>query len=114
MATASVADVSTAVSPNVSTAVRTGVELASGTPPQSAPIERALGLLRRAVGECGYTGDELEASMRRSRAHIYRVLHGQTPMSLRFFFALPVDVEARFEQLRLEHVGAVLRSAAAT
>jgi hypothetical protein len=71
-------------------------------------VDRALALLRRAVVECGYTLDALETSIGMGRTHIRKVLQGETPMSVEFFFALPREIEARFEQLRLRHARPIL------
>jgi hypothetical protein len=74
-------------------------------PSRPPAVERALALLRRAVADCGYTPNALESSMGRHRTHIHAVLHGRRRMSLRFFVALPEEVEARFEALRSELFG---------
>src|SRR5215212_951181 len=81
-------------------------------PPSSTDVERALALLRRAVADCGYTLDVLGASMGKRVAYIDTVLRGEQPMSVDFFLALPPDVEARFEQLRSEHFGLLVLTAA--
>jgi hypothetical protein len=77
-------------------------------PSPPAEVEEALALLRRAVAECGYTVSTLEASIGRGRTYIHQVLHGEKPMSVDFFFALPHEIEARFEQLRLRHASPIV------
>jgi hypothetical protein len=73
----------------------------------SIAVDQAVSLLRRAVADCGYTLDALEAAMGKDRAYIHKVLQGDKPVSLEFIVALPDDVEARFEQLRAESFGLV-------
>jgi hypothetical protein len=77
-------------------------------PPRAAEVEEALSLLRRAVADCGYTVGALEASMGKGRTYIHQVLYGQKSMSVDFFFSLPREIEARFEQLRLRHARPIL------
>jgi hypothetical protein len=77
-------------------------------PARSTDVDQALALMRRAVADCGYTLDALEAAMGKDRAYIHKVLQGDKPMSLDFIVALPDDVEARFEQLRAEHFGLIV------
>jgi hypothetical protein len=76
-------------------------------------VEAALALLRRAVADCGYTANALEASIGKGRTYIRQVLHGEKAMSADFFFSLPREVEARFEQLRLQHAAPILLAPAA-
>lgn len=75
---------------------------------RSTAVDQALALLRRAVADCDYTLDALEAAMKKNRAYIGKVLNGEKPMSLEFITALPDDVEARFEQLRAESFGLIV------
>src|ERR1044071_2102583 len=80
-------------------------------PPHRSPpaeVEEALALLRRAVAACGDTESALEASIGKGRTYIHQVLHGEKPMSVEFFFALPREIEARFEQLRLRHASPIV------
>lgn len=77
-------------------------------PPRPPDVEGALALLRRAVAECGYTASALEASIGKGRTYIDQVLHGEKAMSVDFFFALPREIEARFEQLRLQHASPIV------
>ncbi len=79
-------------------------------PPPSRPaeVEEALALLRRAIADCGCTLSALKASTGRGRTYIHQVLHGEKAMSVEFFFSLPREVEARFEQLRLRHATPII------
>ena len=76
--------------------------------PRSTAVDQALCLLRRAVADCNYTLDALEAAMGKGRAYIHKVLQGEKPLTLEFITALPDDVEARFEQLRAESFGLIV------
>lgn len=71
-------------------------------------VDQATALLRRAVCDCGYTLDALQAAMGKGRAYIHKVLQGDKPVSLMFIVALPEDVGARFAQLRCEQFGFVV------
>jgi hypothetical protein len=71
-------------------------------------LNQVRALLRRAVADCGYTLDALEAAMGKVRTYIHKVLQGEKPLSYEFIVALPNDVEARFEQLRAEHFGLIV------
>jgi hypothetical protein len=71
-------------------------------------LDQVRALLRRAVADCGYTLDALEAAMGKVRTYIHKVLQGEKPLSYEFIVALPDDVEARFEQLRAEHFGHIV------
>src|SRR5215207_819965 len=71
-------------------------------------IDRALLLLRRAVADCNYTLDALEAATGKNRAHIHRVLHGERPLTLQFLAALPTDLKARYAQLCAEALGFIV------
>jgi hypothetical protein len=85
--------------------------LTSIDPPRggrSTAVDHGLDLLRKAVGDCGYTLDALEAHMGKGRAYIHKVLSGEKPLSFEFITALPDDVEARFEQLRAESFGLIV------
>ena len=75
---------------------------------RSTSVDQARDLLRRAVADCGYTLDALEAAMGKGRAYIHKVLQGEKPLSYDFVIALPDDVEARFEQLRAESFGHIV------
>ena len=67
-----------------------------------------LDLLNRAVADCDYTLDALQAAMGKDRAYIHKVLQGEKPLSYAFIVALPDDVEARFESLRAESCGHIV------
>lgn len=79
---------------------------------RSTSVDQATALLRKAVADCGYTLDALEAAMGKGRAYIGKVLNGEKPVSLEFITALPDDVEARFEQLRGEDLGLIVATPA--
>jgi hypothetical protein len=81
---------------------------------RSLAVDQALSLLRRAVAECGWTLDALQAEMRKNKAYIHRVLHGDKPLTLTFLIALPDEVEARYAHLRAEHFGLIVVSASAS
>jgi hypothetical protein len=76
--------------------------------PRSIAVDHDLGLLRRAVSDCGYTLDALEAAMGKGRAYISKVLNGEKPMSHEFEIALPNDVEACYRRLQAEHHGLIV------
>jgi len=73
------------------------------TDERATAVDQTLERLRRAVSECGWTFEALEAAMGKDRSYIHRVLHGEKPMTFEFFVALPDDIEARFYALGAEH-----------
>lgn len=84
----------------------TDVDLQSGA--RTIAIDQATALYQRAVADCGYTLDALEASMGKGRAYIHKVLQGEKPMSLAFSTALPADVKGRYAQLSAEACGFIV------
>ena len=83
-----------------------------GSTTRSTSVDQALALLRKAVADCGYTLDALEAATGKGRAYIHKVLQGEKSVSLEFIIALPDDVEARFEHLRAEQLGLIVAAPA--
>lgn len=63
-------------------------------------VDLELGHIRRAISDCGYTLDALEAVMGKGRAYIGKVLAGDKPASLAFLVLLPYDVQSRLVELR--------------
>lgn len=75
---------------------------------RSISVDQARALLNRAIAECGYTLDALEAAMGKDRAYIHKVLQGDKPLPYAFIVALPDDVEAKFESLRAKSLGLIV------
>jgi hypothetical protein len=70
---------------------------------RSMAVDRALGFLRQAVANCGYTLDALEAHTGKNRAYVHRVLGGESRCTLDFIVALPCDVKLEFTRLVATH-----------
>ena len=75
---------------------------------RSIAVDQATALYQRAVADCGYTLDALEAVMGKDRAYIHKVLQGDKPMPLEFSTALPVVVKERYAQLSAEACGFIV------
>lgn len=75
---------------------------------RSIAVDQATALVRRAVADCNYTLDALEAAMGKNRAYIHKVLQGEKSMTLEFKTALPADVNARYAQLSAEAHGFIV------
>jgi hypothetical protein len=75
---------------------------------RSMAVDQATELWRKAVADCDYTLDALEAVMGKGRAYIHKVLQGEKPMSLDFTTALPADVKGRHAQLSAEACGFIV------
>lgn len=75
---------------------------------RSTAVDQATALMRRAVADCNYTYDALEAATGKGRAYIHKVLQGDKPMSLEFSTALPLDVRRRYAQLSAESYGFIV------
>lgn len=75
---------------------------------RSTTVDQATAQYRRAVADCDYTLDALDAVMHKGRAYIHKVLQGEKPMSLDFITALPADVKERHAQLEAEACGFIV------
>lgn len=87
---------------------------AAGGGIQTTAVDAALGLLRTAATETGWTSEALAAHLAEAtgkkwtRDRVWRVLQGERPLTLPFLCALPDDLEARYELLRAESFGHVV------
>lgn len=74
-------------------------------PTRSTAVEHALSLLRRAIADCGWTFDALEAHTGKDRSYLSAIFSGDRPCRLDFLVSLPEDVRRRYSELVAEHNG---------